>query len=61
MEVKMIHDQLINKLQSLSIPLLKEVDDFIEFLVIKNNDTQWQKWNDFLDSVEIIDSDFQTT
>ena len=46
------------KLRRLPIPLVQEVNDFIDFLILKNNNEHWQAWTQFTESLELVESDF---
>jgi len=53
-----IHEQTIAKLRQLPEPLAQEVNDFIDFLLVKQDDTRWQLWTHFHEAVELSQSDF---
>lgn len=52
-----IHEQLANKIRDLPTPLVQEVNTFIDFLVLRQNDTRWQLWLQFSESIESVESD----
>jgi len=46
------------KLRRLPIPLVQEVNNFIDFLILKSNNEHWQAWTQFTESLELVESDF---
>jgi len=38
--------------------LLQEVSDFVEFLLMRQDSTRWQMWNEFNESVMLAEADF---
>ena len=52
------HEATISKVQQLPEPLVQEVSDFIDFLLVKQNTTHWQLWTHFRESIGISDTDF---
>ena len=53
-----IHDVTIDKIRQLSEPLAQEVNDFVDFLVMKNDNVRWQLWTQFAEALEIGETDF---
>ena len=53
-----MHDATIAKIQQLPEPLVQEVSDFIDFLVMKNDQTRWQLWTHFTETLEVGEADF---
>ncbi len=53
-----VYEQTISKIQQLPEPLVEEVSDFIDFLMLKHNRGDWQLWMHFSESLEIAESDF---
>jgi len=49
--------QTISKIQQLPTHLIIEINDFIDFIVVKQ-DRRWQQWNHFSESLELSESDF---
>ncbi len=39
-------------------PLAQEVNDFIDFILMKHDNTRWQLWLNFSESIELAESDF---
>ena len=52
------HDVTIAKIRQLPEPLVQEVDDYIDFLLMRRDSTRWQLWTQFSESLEIVESDF---
>ncbi len=48
---------LNSKIEQLPAPLIKEVDDFIEFLALRNDSTRWQIWLHYIESLELAETD----
>jgi LPS O-antigen subunit length determinant protein (WzzB/FepE family) len=46
------------KLRRLPMPLVQEVNNFIDFLILKNNNQRWQAWTQFTESLSLAESDF---
>lgn len=53
-----VHDETIDKIRQLPEFLVQEVNDFIEFLLLRQNNERWQQWTQFTESLEIAESDF---
>jgi len=54
----MTHNMTIEKIQQLPEPLLQEVSDFVDFLLMKSDNTRWQMWTHFAETAEIVEADF---
>ena len=50
--------QTITKIQQLPEPFLKEINDFIDFMFIRQDNKRWQQWNHFSESLGLSESDF---
>ena len=53
----MLVDTTITKLQQLPEPLVVEVNDFVDFLLMKHDHTRWQLWTHFTEILEMAESD----
>jgi hypothetical protein len=53
-----LHQQTIEKIQSLPETLLLEVYDFVEFLHMRQNAEQWQRLLELSQSLSLAESDF---
>ena len=53
-----VHDLTIAKIRQLPEPLVQEVNDFIDFLMMRRDSTRWQLWSQFAEALEIAESDF---
>ena len=53
-----VHDMTIIKIQQLPEFLVQEVSDFIDFLLMKQDNIRWQLWNQFTESLTLDESDF---
>jgi hypothetical protein len=52
-----VHDVTIAKVRQLPEPLVQEVIDFVDFLLVKRDSARWQLWTQFNEALEIADSD----
>ncbi len=53
-----VYDVTVSKIRKLPEPLAQEVNDFIDFLLMKRDSTRWQLWLSFSEAIEIAESDF---
>ncbi|WP_392535390.1 hypothetical protein [Nostoc sp. C117] len=53
-----VHEETIAKIRQLPEPLLQQVNDFIDFLMMKNNSSVQSSWTEFTEEAEIVESDF---
>ena len=53
-----VQDLAIAKIQHLPNELAQEVSDFIDFLMLKQDNQRWQQWTQFSESLTISESDF---
>lgn len=53
-----VHDATITRIQKLPEPLVQEVSDFIDFLLVKHDRARWQLWVHFAEALEMAESDF---
>ena len=53
-----IQQETIAKISKLPEPLVKEVNDFVDFLLMKKDSGQWKLWMQFTESTEIAESEF---
>ena len=53
-----IHEQTISKIQQLPEPLAQEVSDFIDFLLVKQDQARWQLWTHFNETLALVETDF---
>ena len=47
----------INKIKELPESIAEEVNDFVDFLLLKRDKEKWQLWMQFAESMRIIESD----
>jgi len=52
------YETAITKIQTLPESLIQEVSDFIDFLNMKQNDSQWQLWILFKEVLVISEAEF---
>lgn len=53
-----VYQRTVAKMQQLPEPLLQEVSDFIDFLLVKHDQTHWEVWTHFRAALDIAESDF---
>ena len=53
-----VYEHTVAKMQQLPEPLLQEVSDFIDFLLVKQDQTQWELWTHFREALDLAESDF---
>jgi hypothetical protein len=53
-----VYDVTTAKIRQLPDLLAQEVDDFIDFLLLRHDSTRWQLWTQFSEALEIAESDF---
>jgi len=53
-----VYDATIAKIRQLPEPLVQEVNDFVDFLLMKKDSTRWQLWAQFAEALETAESDF---
>jgi Protein of unknown function (DUF2281) len=53
-----IHEQTISKIQQLPEPLAQEVSDFIDFLLVKQDQSRWELWIHFNETLALAEADF---
>ncbi len=53
-----VHEETIAKIKQLPESLVEEVNDFVDFLLMKQDSERWQLWRQFIESLEITESDF---
>jgi hypothetical protein len=53
-----VHERTIAKIQQLPESLAQEVSDFIDFLLVKQDNRRWQLWTLFNETLDLSESDF---
>ncbi|XWK87521.1 MAG: DUF2281 domain-containing protein [Phormidium sp.] len=53
-----IKEQAIAKINQMPESLVQEVSNFIDFLLLKRSENQWQLWLEYIESKKIAESDF---
>ncbi len=53
-----IHQETIAKIEQLSDSLIQEVNDFVDWLLMKNDREPWQLWMQFTESSKLAGSNF---
>ena len=50
-----IHDLTISKIQQLPESLTQEVSDFIDFLLVKQDQMNWERWLHFREALDLAE------
>jgi hypothetical protein len=53
-----VQEHTIAKIRQLPEPLVHEVNDFIDFLLVKQDRQRWQLWTHFSETLSLSDADF---
>lgn len=53
-----VYDITVSKIRQLPEPLVREVNAFIDFLVVRQDSTRWQLWNQFTEGLKLAEMDF---
>ena len=53
-----VHDLTMTKIRQLPEPLIEEVSDFVDFLLLRQDSTRWQLWNQFTETSELSEAGF---
>lgn len=53
-----VYDETISKIRQLPEPLVQQVNDFVEFLLIRSDSTRAALWTQFSEALKIAESDF---
>lgn len=53
-----VYEETIAKIRQLPEPLLEEVSNFVDFLLMKQDKTRWQLWTQSTEGAELAESDF---
>jgi hypothetical protein len=53
-----MYDVTTAKIRQLPEVLAQEVNDFVDFLLLRHDSTRWQLWTQFSEALEIAESDF---
>ena len=53
-----VHDITMAKIRQLPESLVQEVNDFVDFLLMRRDSIRWQLWRQFAEALEIAESDF---
>lgn len=53
-----VYDSTMTKIRQLPESLVQEVNDFVEFLLMRSDSDLWQQWTQFTESLDVATSDF---
>lgn len=53
-----VHDLTMTKIHQLPEPLIEEVSDFVDFLLLRQDSTRWQLWHQFTETAELSEAGF---
>ena len=53
-----VYDMTMAKIRQLPESLVQEVNDFVDFLLMRRDSIRWQLWIQFAEALEIAEADF---
>ena len=53
-----VYEETVNKIHKMPESLVEEVNDFVNFLLMKHNNTRWQLFNQFYEGFGMAESGF---
>ena len=53
-----VYDEKVIKIRQMPESLVEEVSDFVNFLLMRRDNTRWQLWNQFSEGLGIAESGF---
>jgi hypothetical protein len=53
-----VYERTVAKMPQLPEPLLQEVSDFIDLLLVKHDQTHWEVWTHFREALDTAELDF---
>ena len=53
-----VYELTVEKIQQLPEPLVQEVYDFVDFLLMKRDSTRWQLWTHFVENLDLTEAGF---
>ncbi len=53
-----VYEETVNKIHKMPESLVEEVNDFVNFLLMKHNNTRWQLFNQFSEGFGMAESGF---
>lgn len=53
-----VHEETIAKIRQLPEPLVQQVNDFVEFLLMRKDSKRAALWMQFTEAMELAESDF---
>lgn len=53
-----MYEETMAKIQQLPESLVEEVRDFVDFLLVRNDNARWQRWTQFSEGLDPAESDF---
>jgi len=53
-----VYDATMTKIRQLPEPLVEEVSDFVDFLLLRQDSARWQLWNQFTETMEFAEAGF---
>jgi len=57
-EAMTVYDATMTKIRQLPEPLVEEVSDFVDFLLLRQDSARWQLWNQFTETMEFAEAGF---
>ncbi|MBI5603223.1 MAG: hypothetical protein HY879_07695 [Deltaproteobacteria bacterium] len=53
-----LYEETVTKLRQMPEGLIEEVNDFINFILMRHDSNRWQLWNQFSEGLGIAEIDF---
>ncbi len=53
-----VYDATMTKIRQLPEPLVEEVNDFVDFLLLRQDSARWQLWNQFTETLDLTEAGF---
>ncbi len=53
-----VFDTTVAKIRQLPEPLIQEVSDFVDFLLLRQDSIRWQLWNQFAEALALSEAGF---
>ena len=55
-----VYDSTMTKIRQLPESLIQEVNDFVDFLLLRSDSNLWPLWTQFTESLDVAASDFSS-
>lgn len=55
-----IYETTIQKIRQLPESLVQEVNDYVDFLLVRRSKAHWELWSQFAESIKLSEEDFSS-